>query len=554
MVVHVAKSGKDMPGLMRYLYGPGKSDEHTNQRMVAASTGLAEAFPGALTPAEAAELARVVDLSWREQMAESSAMAGVGRGGVSRATLRTGGGPDTVLDSDKEHVYHLIVSLPPGSDWTDDQWATVARDVVAGMDFNQGAEDDNGCRWAAVAHGTSSGGNEHLHIAVNLVRQDGQRASVHNDFIRVRDVRQSIEQSRDFVLPLHDQGRSPVRSLPGYSMTEHVKAKERSVAGGSALPDRVLLQQVLRAAAGSSSTEEEWIETVMAAGDGIEMEAARWAPGGREQATGYKIRLADGPWLSASQLAPDLTLGKLRPQWADAETDESRAQARALWREEGDLPTVHVPAAPSQHLDAAETALQGWAAELRASDPADAELWRQASREAAAVTSTLSRTVGPSGEALAGAGQTLSRQALTVVDERTGAPAPRPRHGPSPAQQAARHMQVALRASGPGAHPGWVAVLQQLRQVLAAIEDARRARQELVAASQLAGAGRVVDAVQQETRSSYTTDDLDGLREAHRARESSSVPGRGEAVTGTLAARPVTGPAQGPEQVRRHRR
>lgn len=124
MVVHVAKSGKDMPGLMRYLYGPGKSDEHTNQRMVAASTGLAEAFPGALTKAEVNELARVVDLSWREQMAEASAMAGVGRGGVSRATLRSGGGPDTVLDADKEHVYHLIVSLPPGNQWTDDQWAS----------------------------------------------------------------------------------------------------------------------------------------------------------------------------------------------------------------------------------------------------------------------------------------------------------------------------------------------------------------------------------------------------------------------------------------------
>lgn len=553
MVVHVAKSGKDMPGLMRYLYGPGKSDEHTNQRLVAASTGLAEAFPGALTKAEVNELARVVDLSWREQMAEASAMAGVGRGGVSRATLRSGGGPDTVLEADKEHVYHLIVSLPPGNQWTDDQWASVARDVVAGMDFNQGPEDDNGCRWAAVAHGTSSGGNDHLHIAVNLVRQDGNRASVHNDFARVRDVRQRIEQTRDFVLPLHDQGRRPLRSLPGYSMAEHAQAKERGLAGGSGLPDRVLLQQALRAAAGSSSTEAEWIETVMASGDGIEMEAARWAPGGREEATGYRIRLGEGRWFTASQLAPDLTLSKLRPQWADAETDESRARAAALWREEADLPTVHAPAVPSEHLDEAEAALERWVVQLQAGDPADTELWREASREAAAVTSTMSRTLGQEGEALAGAGQTLSRQALVVVDERPVAP-PRPKHGPSPAQQAARHMQLALRASGPGAHPGWVAVLQQLQQVMAAIEDARRARQELVAASQLAGAGSVVDAVQVQARSRYGTDDLDGLRQAHRARESSVVSGRGERATGTLTARPAAHPVPGVEQTRRHRR
>lgn len=113
----------------------------------------------------------------------------------------------------------------------------------------------------------------------------------------------------------------------------------------------------------------------------------------------------------------------------------------------------------------------------------------------------------------------LSRQALTVVDERANVQPPRPRHGPSPAQLAARHMQVALRAGGPGGHPGWVAVLQQPRQVLAAIEDARQARRELVAASQLDGAGRVVDSVQHEVRASYDTNDLDGLREAHRARE-----------------------------------
>lgn len=553
MVVHVAKAGKDMPGLMRYLYGPGKSDEHTNQRMIASSTGLAEAFPGALTPAEASELARVVDMSWREQMAESSAMAGVGRGGVSRSTLRTGGGPETVTDADKEHVYHLIVSLPAGNGWTDEQWATVARDVVAGMGFNQGVEDDEGCRWAAVAHGASSGGNEHLHIAVNLVREDGRRASVHNDFVRVREVRESIEQTRAFVLPLHDHGRSPVRSLPGYSLAEHAQAKERGLAGGSALPDRVLLQQVLRAAAGSSSTEAEWIETVMTSVDGIEMEAARWAPGGREEATGYKVRWGEGPWFSASSLAPDLTLGKLRPHWADAETDESRALARALWREEGDLPTVHVPK-PSEHLDGAEDALQEWATALRASDPADTEVWRQASREAAAVTSTLSRTSGTQGEALAGVGQTLSRQALTVVDERSTRQPPRPQNGPSSAQLAARHMQLALRAGGPGSHPGWVAVLQQLRQVVGAIEDARRARQELVAATQLAGAGKVIDAVQQQARSNYTTVDLDGLREAYRAREDSMVPGRSDRLTGTYAARQVARPGQAPEQTRHLRR
>ncbi len=45
-------------------------------------------------------------------------------------------------------------------------------------------------------------------------------------------------------------------------------------------------------------------------------------------------------------------------------------------------------------------------------------------------------------------------------------------------------MQLALRASSVDQHHGWVAVLQQLRQVVDAIAAAQRARRELVAAQQ----------------------------------------------------------------------
>ena len=35
------------------------------------------------------------------------------------------------------------------------------------------------CRWVAVRHGLSKAGNDHIHIAVNLVREDGAKASMH---------------------------------------------------------------------------------------------------------------------------------------------------------------------------------------------------------------------------------------------------------------------------------------------------------------------------------------------------------------------------------------
>lgn len=43
-------------------------------------------------------------------------------------------------------------------------------------------DDKNGladCAWLAVHHGSSKDGNDHVHIAVNLVREDGRRADIH---------------------------------------------------------------------------------------------------------------------------------------------------------------------------------------------------------------------------------------------------------------------------------------------------------------------------------------------------------------------------------------
>ena len=41
------------------------------------------------------------------------------------------------------------------------------------------------CRWVAVRHGRSSAGNDHVHVVVDLVREDGKVASTGNDFKRL---------------------------------------------------------------------------------------------------------------------------------------------------------------------------------------------------------------------------------------------------------------------------------------------------------------------------------------------------------------------------------
>lgn len=487
MVVHVGERGKDMPGLMKYLYGGGKTDEHTNQRMVASSPGLAMAYQGALSPAEARDLGRVVESSWRAQLVPQLAIANASGGGVSSEVLKDGSVFGGVRDFDREHVYHLIVSLPPGEGWTDDQWATVAEDLVRGMGFTDGPEDDQGCRWVAVHHGLSAGGNDHLHIAVNLIRQDGRRAALpRNDFAEANRVREQIEKEHDFVLPLRDRGQSS--SLPAYHQAEHQRAQRMSGERGHSIPDRVMLQQVVRGAATTSNTEAEWIDTVLEGHPGVQLEPSR-----RDAVTGdvvgYRVRLGDeGLWFNSSDLARDLTLGKLRPMWAAAETEESRQLARDLWN--GNVEPVAAaadqPINVEQHLTAAVDELQQWNTELEHLPPTDADAWKREVGTAAGTVSLLGAgTPGPMGEDFTIAARDLTRHATSQTQPPAVSRSTTTLRGPSRGELAARQVQLALRASSPSDHQGWLAVLQQLNRSMKALHAAQEARGELAAARQM---------------------------------------------------------------------
>jgi hypothetical protein len=47
-----------------------------------------------------------------------------------------------------------------------------------------------------VRHGVSTGGNDHIHIAVNLVREDGTKASIHNDYARAQSIALELEEGQ----------------------------------------------------------------------------------------------------------------------------------------------------------------------------------------------------------------------------------------------------------------------------------------------------------------------------------------------------------------------
>ncbi|MBO1768247.1 hypothetical protein [Allobranchiibius sp. GilTou38] len=507
MIIRVLNTGKDAPGLMRYGFSQsarGEQDErrtnvHTNPHLVAGSGSLAAEWSGELTSKEATQLGRLVESSWRARYAEQLASVGAGSGGISRSNLT---GPDAQR-SGRDHVFHAALSLHADDpSLTDEQWQAVASEYVDGMGFTEGGPGV-GCTWVAFHHGESEHGNDHIHVVVNLVREDGGWASTSFSKKESQRVRRELEARHDFLRPLHDpalsaeqqrDAREPV-GLPGYVRGELRRANQRQSVGAHEVePDRVHLQRVVRGAAQAATTEAEFLYGVLERGIDIE---PRWAAGGRTDVVGYSVQVPVPDGVSPAgadervryggkKLAPDLTLPQLRARWTGNETDESREAAMAIWR--GEVPVLPAAQDAPGHLREATAHLSAWNDRLAGTDVRDRAAWKRETAHAAGTMSLVaSGLAGPEGVQLGRAADRFARVSLAVPAHRADAP-PVPRAGLSEAELAARHLNLALRAGGTDAARGWMAVMQQMSRTTKAIQDAHAARYEMVAATRtLAG-------------------------------------------------------------------
>lgn len=487
MRISVCERGTDAAGLMRYLYGTGKVDEHTNQHMVAGSEGLVMEWGGALSKQEATQLGRLVEAPWRHQYADQLAVAGVGSGGVSRSNLT---GESAGKGGESRHVYHVAMALSPDdAALSDEQWAQVASDYIDEMGFSDGGPGV-GAKWAAVRHGLTANGGDHVHLVVELVRQDGVLCNTRNDWPAAVRIGDALEHKYDFLRVTKDAAAEQGPAVPGYTPAEARRAKERvRSATGPREPDRVHLQRVVRGAAQVASTEAEWVGAVLDADVDIE---PRWAAGGRGRVVGYSVAL-DAPDASGevvryggSKLASDLTLAKLRAQWAGSETDGSRAEAAALWRGDGDM-SPRRPEAGTAELTAATEKLSEWNDRLETMDCTDRAAWKREAAHAAGTISLVASRVDP----------VRSQQLGMVADSlvRSAPPQGPVLSGLSDGELVARHLNLALRASGLDSGRGWAAVIQQMSRTTRAIGQAHEARGELAAAQRLLASAPVLDAV-----------------------------------------------------------
>ena len=164
-----------------------------------------------------------------------------------------------------------------------------------------------------------------VHIAVSLVREDGTKASTHNDFKKAQHVCRDLE--RDYGL---EQLESRERGLG----ERGVKPAERARAArtGAVEVDAHRLERTVRAAATASLDEGEFVRRLRRGGVLIR---PRFAAGRDDVVAGYSIamRPATGDkliWFGGGRLARDLTLPRLREGWPDR--PETAQGAVEEWR------------------------------------------------------------------------------------------------------------------------------------------------------------------------------------------------------------------------------
>jgi hypothetical protein len=293
-----APRGVRVEPLIYYLYGPGRFQEHTDPHLIAGWRHPAELEPP-LRVDGTRDYRRLVGLLNQPQ-------AAVGQWGYARP------------------VWHCSMRAAPGDRMlSDEEWASIARDVMHRTGLSRRGEEDDAVRWIAVRHGA-----DHIHLVAMLARQDRGRPSVHNDRYRVRDACLAAEK-RYGLRPTAPADRTAPRSP---TRAENEKAARRNL--GEA--PRITLRRLVATAAAAASSEQEFFVFLDRAGVLARKRYSTRAPG---QVTGYAVALPGdtGPdgspvWFSGGKLAADLTWPRLRQRWTGPKPDPVRSPLAAAER------------------------------------------------------------------------------------------------------------------------------------------------------------------------------------------------------------------------------
>ncbi|MFD7529373.1 mobilization protein [Streptomyces sp. NPDC059849] len=276
MIPSINPPGDRTIGLLAYLYGPGKREEHVDPHLVASFDGMAP-DPGRDPNSTLKALQQLLDQPV-QALPEHARPA--------------------------KHVWHTSVRTAPGDrTLSDEEWAEVARRIVAATGIDPG-EGQPGCRWAAVRHA-----DDHIHIVATLVCEDGTRPDDFRSGKRAQAEARLIEKE----LGLHQVAPGDGTAAQRPTSAERHKADRQ----GRERTAREELRETVRRVVAGATDDDEFFDRLAA---GL-LVKKRVAPSG--DLLGYKVALPDDRnkdgepvYYPGARLAPDLSLPRIRERWS----------------------------------------------------------------------------------------------------------------------------------------------------------------------------------------------------------------------------------------------
>lgn len=309
------KKGHRMIGLISYLAGPGRANEHTDMHVVCSSELIATVSDG-------------MELDAGNTMALGHEM----------------NHPKKVYHPDnhkRAQVFHVSLSLDPSQGVRDDDfWDTMVREYLHGMEMD-GTDGKPPMRWTAIRHGVSSNGNDHVHIAVSMIREDGTWWNTNKDFAKSSTTLRAMEKkhglrvlaqgvktqgyaegelqsvARRRAMAKHTREANTTVGMVPWSMLDKT-SREHLIAEQSRIEQpRFEVALKVRAAGAGSRSEAEYVRRLR--GNSL-LVRPYFAKGGTGTVAGYSVALrpteGERPiWYGGGTLAKDLSLPALRAGW-----------------------------------------------------------------------------------------------------------------------------------------------------------------------------------------------------------------------------------------------
>ena len=312
-------TGGDTGGLMRYLVGPGRANEHENPHVIAGSRDIVRKWGDweTISVSQASEIATRLDAYMHE--------TGTFPTGKARRFNPATGAVEWNGEIEANHVWHCSLSLSPEEAALGDEvWGRIASDFMSEMGFS-GTDGKAPCRWVAIHHGSAKNGGDHIHIAATIVREDGTKWTPWYDQRRAQKACNILEHRYGLLVV---ESREHARG----SRCDSAAAQNAAKRAGTSRTDRAVLEERLRAAATAAASEADFVRRARRLGVRLH---PRFASGRIDIVVGYSaaLRTENGQqtrWWGGGRIARDLTLTQLRTRWQD--TPSSALEAVEAWK------------------------------------------------------------------------------------------------------------------------------------------------------------------------------------------------------------------------------